>query len=110
MLQKCKGSIFGNLKAIENADDVGVVLDYKMGSSGKSSLTFGPMVLEQLKSQFMGYEVEGIAQVFLYTDVDVGDTTTKKFSAEFLNTFIDKAMEEGERISSEISTSIGVKK
>ncbi len=110
LLQQCKERVFGNSSVVKNVDDVGVVLDYNKGSGKKSSLTFGPMGTEQLKSQFMNYELEGIAPIFLYTDIDVGDTTTKQFSLEFLNTFFDKAMEEGERISLEIAERVGVKK
>lgn len=110
LLQKYRGSVFGNLKVVENVDDIGVSLDYDIASGKKSSVTFGPMKIEQLQSQFMSYRIEGISKVILYIDIDACDTITKKFSAEFLNAFFDKSIKRGERMSSEIGIIVGVKK
>lgn len=110
LLQKYKESVFNNSIVVENVDDIGVVLDYNIASGKKNSLTFGPMTIEQLQSQFMSYEIQGISKIMLYTSLDVGDTTTKKFSTEFLSAFFDKSIKEGERKASEIGTIVGVKK
>lgn len=110
LLEKCREGVFKNSKVVGNVDDIGVVLDYNIASGKKSSLTFGPMKIEQLKGQFMSYEIQGISKVVLYTNVDVGDTTTKKFSTGFLNTFFDKSIKEGEKRASDIGTIVGVKK
>ncbi len=110
LLKKYRESVFGNSKVVENVDDIGVALDYNIAGGKKSSLSFGPMTIEQLQSQLMSYKIEGISKVILYVDIDAGDTTTKKFSTEFLNAFFDKSIEEGERRSSEVGTIVGVKK
>jgi hypothetical protein len=105
---KCKQRIFGNSTLIEKADDLGVVFDYHIDSGQKVSITMGPMELEQLKRQFLAFEPESFPSLFLYVDVDVGNTTTKQFSKQYLRNFFDKAVKEGEKLSSEVSIQVGV--
>ena len=109
LLQQCKESVFGSSSVVNNASDIGLVLDYGKEKGRKTALTFGPMEIEQLKSQFLSFELDGIASVFLYADVDVSDMTTKVFSLNFLKGFFDKAIKEGEEISLEIANKVGVK-
>lgn len=110
LLKMCKKSIFKNSALGESADDIGLVFDYYKSSGKKSSVTFGPMEIAQLKAQFLSYEINKVTPIFLYTDIDVGDMVTKKFSLEFLSKFIDDAMEEGEKISLEIAKMVGLEK
>lgn len=105
----CKENIFKDLTLVKDADDIGLVFDYFKSSGKKSSVTFGPMEMSQIKEQFLNYAIDEVAPTFLYTDVDIGDMVTKKFSLEFLNKFIDEALAEGKRISSEISKMVGIK-
>jgi hypothetical protein len=109
LLNLCKTSIFKDAVSIKSADDIGLVLDYFTSKGKKSSATFGPMEVAQIEQQFLSYKLTGATPVFLYTDVDVGDTITKKFSLAFLNKFIEEAVEEGNKITSEISKMVGLK-
>ena len=109
LLKMCKESIFRDSTLVKNAGDIGLVFDYYKSSGKKSSVTFGPMEIAQIKEQFLIYGINEAMPIFLYTDIDVGDMVTKKFSLEFLNKFIDEALEEGERISLEIAKLVGLK-
>ncbi len=109
LLEMCKESIFRDSTLVKNAGDIGLIFDYYKSSGKKNSVTFGPMEISQIKEQFLSYGINEVTPIFLYTDIDVGDMVTKKFSLEFLNKFIDEALEEGERISSEIAKMVGLK-
>lgn len=102
LLDKCKQCIFGNSSLVENVNDVGAVFDYYPKEGQKLSVTTGPMKLEQLRTQFLSFEPESLPALFLYVNVDSGDTTTKEFSLQYLRKFFDKAIEEGERLSKEV--------
>lgn len=108
LLAKCKERIFGNSSVVEKVDDVGVVFDYYTKGNQKRSVTAGPMEIGQLKREFLTFEPEQIPAVFLYVDVDVGDTATKKFSKGLLSTFFDRAIEESENFSAETAREVGV--
>jgi hypothetical protein len=108
LLDKCKQRIFGNSALVEKVNDLGAVFDYYIDVGQKVSITIGPMEIKQLRSQFLIFEPESFPSLFLYVDVDVGDTTTRQFSAQYLRNFFDKAVKEGERFSSEAITQIGV--
>jgi len=75
----------------------------------KLSVTTGPMRIEQLKNQFLVFEPQSLPMLFLYVDVDLGDTVTKLFSSQHLRDVFDKAIEEGEKLSSQVNTEIGRK-
>ena len=109
LLNMCKESIFRDSTLVKNAGDIGLVLDYYKSRGKKSSATFGPMEIAKIEKQFLSYGINEVTPIFLYTDIDVGDIVTKKFSLEFLNKFIDEALEEGERISLEIAKMVGLK-
>jgi len=102
LLEKCKHHIFGNSSLVEKVSDLGAVFDYYPEEGQKVEITTGPMMIEQLKSQFLSFETESLPLVFLYVDIDVGDIATKEFSAQNLNSFFDKAIKEGERLSKEV--------
>jgi len=108
LLNKCKQHIFGNSKLAEKVDDVAAVFEYLIGTDQKIALTTGPMKIEQLKSQYLSFEPESFPPLFLYVDVDLGDSGTKKYSAQYLREFFDKAVSEGERLSRELATELGV--
>lgn len=108
LLNKCKQQIFGNSKLSEKVDDVAAVFDYFIETNQKISLTTGPMKIEQLKSQYLVFEPESFPPLFLYVDVDLGDSGTKKYSAQYLREFFDKAVTEGERLARELATDVGV--
>lgn len=108
LLSKCKQRIFGNSRLIEKTDDVCAVLNYTVEGGQKLSVTTGPMEVEQLKSQFLTFEPESLPQLFLYVDVDLGDTMTKQYSAQYVRAFFDKAIEEGSRLAKEVITQVGV--
>lgn len=108
LLDKCKSSIFGESKLVEKVGDVGAVFDYFIDTGKKLSVTVGPMELAQLKSQFLVFEPQSFPNIFLYIAVDMGDTTTNQFSPKYLNDFLQTAIQEGERLSNEIVSQIGV--
>lgn len=108
LVDKCKQRVFGGSGLVEKVDDVGAVFDYYSDGGQKLAMTVGPMEIEQLKSQFLSFEPEGLPSPFLYVDVDVGDTATKEFSVQRLRNFFDKAVKEGERLANEAITHIGV--
>lgn len=108
LLDTCKRNIFGESKLVEKVNDVGAVFDYFIDTGKKLSITTGPMKLEQLTSQFLVFKPQSFPPIFLYIDVDMGDTTTTQFSPKYLNEFINKAIEEGERFANEVITQIGV--
>ena len=108
LIDKCKQHIFGSSTLVEKVDDVGAVFDYYIDGGQKLTMTVGPMEFEQLNRQFLSFETEPFPLPFLYVDVDLGDTTTKQFSAQKLHNFFDKAVSEGERLASEAITQIGV--
>lgn len=105
---KCKQRIFGSSSLVEKVDDVGAVFDYYIDGGQKLSMTTGPMEIEQLRSQFLVFEPQSFPPLFLYVDVDLGDTATKQFSAQYLRNFFDKAIKEGERLATEVNIQIGV--
>lgn len=108
LLDKCKQRIFGNSSLVEKVNDVGAVFDYYIDDGQKLSMTIGPMGIEQLKSQFLVFEPVSFPSVFLYVDVDLGNTETKKFSLEYLLSFFERALKEGERLAKEIVTQVGI--
>lgn len=109
LLAKCKERIFGGSGLVEKVDDVGAVFDYHIDSGHKLTMTVGPMEIEQLKSQFLSFQPEGLPSTFLYVDVDLGDIATKQFSVQRLTNFFDKAVKEGERLANEAIIQIGVR-
>ena len=109
LLDKCKQSIFGASSLVEGVDDVAASFDYYISDGKKLSVTTGPMKIEQLKKQFSGFEPQSLPALFLYVDVDLGDTVTKLFSLQHLRDVFDKAIEEGEKLSSQVNTEIGRK-
>jgi len=108
LVDKCKQRIFGSSTLVEKVDDVGAVFDYHIDEGQKLTMTIGPMEFEQLRSQFLSFETKPFPLPFLYVDVDLGDTTTKQFSIQKLSNFFDMAVSEGERLTSEAITQIGV--
>jgi len=109
LLDKCKQSIFGASSLVEGVDDVSASFDYYINDGKKLSVTTGPMRIEQLKNQFLVFEPQSLPMLFLYVDVDLGDTVTKLFSSQHLRDVFDKAIEEGEKLSSQVNTEIGRK-
>jgi hypothetical protein len=107
LLAQFKKCIFANSSLVEKANDLCSILDYVTGSQ-KLTLTMGPMNNEQLRTQFLSFEATSLPPVFMYFDVDMGDTATKEFSVQYLANFINKAIEEGERLSNEVIEQIGV--
>ena len=107
LLDHCKERIFGNSKLVEKVNDVGAVFDYITGAQ-RLSVTVGPMELEQLRTQFLVFEPTSLPSLFTYVDVDMGDSATKDFSAQYLASFVDKGIKEGERLSLEVISHLGV--
>jgi len=109
LLKTYKQRIFSSQGLAEKAFDVGAVFDYHGKDGHKLSVTTGPMQIEQLTSQFLVFKPESLPSVFLYVDVDLGDTRTKEFSEKYLRSFFDEAVQEGERLSTEVISQLGVK-
>ncbi len=107
LLLAYKKQIFGGSLLVGRSDDVGAVLDYFIDDNIKLSLTTGPMKLQQLKEQFLAFEPEGISPVFIYTDIDMGDTKTTTYSERYLSEFFTRALDEGERLASEVIKQVG---
>ena len=108
LLAKCKERIFGNSSMVKEVDDVGVIFDYYTKGNQKRCVTVGPMEVGQLKREFLTFEAEQLPAVFLYVDVDIGDTATKSFSQESLSRFFDRAIEDGEKLSAKTARGVGV--
>lgn len=108
LLNKCKQRIFGSSSLVEKVSDVGAVFDYYIDDGKKISVTTGPMGIKQLKDRFLVFEPESFPPLFLYVDVDLGDITTKQLSTSYLSDFFDTAIKEGERLSKEIVTQVGI--
>lgn len=108
LLNMCKKQIFGGSSLVERAKDVGAVFDYYLESGQKLTMTIGPMEADQLKRQYLSFEPETLPSLFLYVDVDLGDTATKQFSIKHLQNFFDKAVKEGEKLGNEAISQIGV--
>lgn len=109
LLLAYKKQIFGDSPLVGRSDDIGVVLDYFIDDNIKLSLTTGPMEIQQLKQQFLTFEPEGITPVFLYADIDMGDTKTRTYSEKYLGEFFTRALEEGEKLANEVAKHIGGK-
>ena len=109
LLDICKQSIFGSSNLVKGVDDIAASFNYYISDGKKLSVTTGPMKIEQLKSQFLVFEPQSLPTLFLYVDVDLGDTVTKLFSLQHLRDVFDKAIEEGEKLSSQVNTEIGRK-
>lgn len=107
LLNEYKKKIFGNFAIVQKADDVGTTFDYDIEDKVKLSVTTGPMKWQQLKEQFLKFEMEEKPQVFMYVSVDMGDTKSNSYSRKYLNEFVIRAMNEGEKIANEVIKQFG---
>ena len=103
-----KQKFYADVNLLKKASDVGVMFNLSLSADQKISVTFGPMEYEQLKIQFIRFESHSFPKIFLYTDVDFGDTLIKSFSHEHITNFFDKAISEGQKISTELGETFGV--
>ena len=107
-LQLFKQKLYTNSKLSKRANDVGTVMEYTLSTGKKLTLTAGPMESKQLKQEFLHFEAQSIPDIFLYADIDMGDMTTKGFSAKYLGEFVSTAISEGQKLASEMSDTLGV--
>lgn len=107
LLEEYKSVMYGGAGLVKDADDVAAVLDYYLDDGIKLSVTTGPMELKQLSEQYMTFEMEWKPPLFMYADVDVGDRKTNKYSEKYLAQFIERGIQEGERLSSQVADKIG---
>jgi hypothetical protein len=108
LLSRCKQHIFGSTKIVEDVDDMAAVFSYGKGKQ-KFQLTTGPMEVEQLKTQYLSFEIDSLPPIFQYVDVDFGDIETKQYSTKYLREFFDKAVSEGQKLAEKIASEVGVK-
>lgn len=99
LLELCRQRVFGGSDLAGRASDVGAVFDYLVADDTKLSLTVGPMEYQQMKEQFFRFEPNTVPPVFLYADIDKGDTQTKHYSEKHLTQFLTRALEEGEKLA-----------
>lgn len=104
-----KKNIFNNALMANKADDVCIVLDYYLENKTKLSITAGPMEVAQLEEQYMAFKPVDAPPVFIYADVDVGDMKTPKFSVVYLEKFLLRAINEGEKLALELTKHVGGK-
>lgn len=95
---------------VQKAHDAGLTFEYSIDKGRKLTVTTGPMNLDQMKAQFLTYPPKAISPVFLYTDVDMGDTTKREYSPKYLADFILAAVQEGERLMDEVVGQMQVEK
>lgn len=94
LLTAYKKKMLGSNVLSEEASDVGFVLDF-VDEDCKVSLTTGPMEMQQLKTQFLNFEPEGIPDVFIFSDIDRATTNETKYSNKFLSEFIRRGLDYG---------------
>lgn len=107
LLNEYKNKFFGNYSIAKKADDVGVTFDYDIEDKVKLSVVTGPMIWQQLKEQFIKYEMEEKPQAFMYIAVDMGDMKNNNYSRKYLNDFFTRAMNEGEKMANEVIKQFG---
>jgi len=108
LLKIIKQKIYSNFDLVKKSDDIGTVFDYILDTGKKISVTIGPMEYDQLRSQFLRFDLQSIPKVFLYVAVDMGDTNTRGFSSKYLEDFVDKSINEGQKFSNDVINALGV--
>jgi hypothetical protein len=110
LLGKCKGTLFAPCDLISKASDVCAIFDHDIKEGKRIHTTTGPMKVTQLKEQFLVYDPESIPTLFLYVDADMGDTSKRQYSAQYLHEFVDEAIKLGEMRASEVISLAGFTK
>ena len=108
LVKTTKQKFYNNFDLVKKADDVGIVFDYFTDTGKKTSVSIGPMEYNQLRSQFLRFDLQSIPKVFLYVSVDIGDTNTRGFSSTYLEDFVDRSINEGQKFSEDVMKMVGV--
>jgi hypothetical protein len=107
LLAICKQRLLGAAGFVGRASDIGLFLNYVVDDV-KVSVTAGPMMIEQLKSDFLRFEPKDVPPVFLYLDLDTEDVQTPQYSRRRLGQLFDTGHAQAEATAKEVIAFVGV--